>query len=378
MNASCKAYDAASRSARALKWGTTFPGPNKSLENGDQKVLKARALKAVANNGYAEAAVQSWLTNMIASGVYPTSETKKKKHKKQIQKLANKWFKTCGSNGESLGALQWLALGSAVTTGECLGRFRYRRILDRLPVPLQIQLMEGDHLDDVPYKYWGKNRIKLGIEIDRLDRRVAYHLTREHPSDADFYNKHERVRVPAKDMVHLYDKKRPGQMRGVTWLSSILVVLFEIDEKETADNVRRKFNSLITAFIEDSGIVPTDNTQKLDEDGNPVDEDDEEFLADDIEPGAQILVPNGKKVTLSKPAESDPTDEAWLKAQLRKAAAGVGLQAHQITKDLTQVNYSSIRAGLIEFRRLCEALLKHFFIEQFCTPIWNKFMDTSV
>lgn len=372
------AYDAASRASRAMKWGTTFPGPNKALEN-DNKVLRARSRKASVNNGYAEGSVQSWLTSLIGSGVFPISEVEDSKLKKEIQTLATEWFKKCGSNNESFAALQWLAARSAIVSGECLGRFRYRRIVDRLPIPLQIQLLEGDHLDDVPYKWWGKNRVKQGIEIDKLDNRVAYHLSREHPSDTDYFNKFERVRVPARDIVHLYRQDRPGQMRGVTWLASILVVLFEIDEKETADNVRRKFNSLITVFLEDNEYVATDNTQpKVDSEGNDIDPDEDDFIQDDIEPGAQIKVPAGKKVTLSEPASSDPTDEGWLKAQLRKAAAGLGLPAYKLTKDLTDVNYSSIRAGLIEFRRLCEALLQTFFVELFCVPIWNKFMDMAV
>jgi capsid protein len=43
-----------------------------------------------------------------------------------------------------------------------------------------------------------------------------------------------------------------------------------------------------------------------------------------------------------------PTDE--------ELAAGVGLTYELLTGDLSQVNYSSIRAGLIEFRRRMEAL----------------------
>ena len=55
--------------------------------------------------------------------------------------------------------------------------------------------------------------------------------------------------LPARDIVHLLRLHRPGQLRGLRWLTSTLVSLIEIDEKEDADNVRRKFNSLLTGII---------------------------------------------------------------------------------------------------------------------------------
>jgi capsid protein len=42
-----------------------------------------------------------------------------------------------------------------------------------------------------------------------------------------------------------------------------------------------------------------------------------------------------------------------MRQQLRAIAMGMGITYEQLTGDLTNVNYSSIRAGLIEFRRRC-------------------------
>jgi lambda family phage portal protein len=49
-----------------------------------------------------------------------------------------------------------------------------------------------------------------------------------------------------------------------------------------------------------------------------------------------------------------------------------------LTGDLTQVNYSSIRAGLLEFRRRCEALQHGVIVHQLCRPIWRAWMDQAV
>ena len=55
-------------------------------------------------------------------------------------------------------------------------------------------------------------------------------------------------------------------------------------------------------------------------------------------------------------------------------AAGVGLTYELLTGDLSQVNYSSIRAGLIEFRRRMEALQWQLLVPGLCQPVWRRFV----
>ena len=45
---------------------------------------------------------------------------------------------------------------------------------------------------------------------------------------------------------------------------------------------------------------------------------------------------------------------AFARRALEAASVGAGLTYDQVSGDLTQANYSSLRAGKIEFRRLCE------------------------
>jgi len=74
-----------------------------------------------------------------------------------------------------------------------------------------------------------------------------------------------------------------------------------------------------------------------------------------LEPGTfQVLFP-GENVTLSKP-EDDGGFENFIRVAVRSFAIGAGVTYEQATGDLKGVNYSSIRAGLLEFRRKCEQL----------------------
>jgi len=63
-----------------------------------------------------------------------------------------------------------------------------------------------------------------------------------------------------------------------------------------------------------------------------------------------------------------------MRLQLHAIAAGVGLTYELLTGDLSQVNYSSIRAGLIEFRRRMEALQWQLLVPGLCQPVWRRFV----
>ncbi|TAE80791.1 MAG: phage portal protein [Alphaproteobacteria bacterium] len=63
--------------------------------------------------------------------------------------------------------------------------------------------------------------------------------------------------------------------------------------------------------------------------------------------------------------------------KLHAIAAGLGITYEQLTGDLSQVNYSSLRAGLLEFRRWIEILRWHVFIPMFCNQVWRRFIDRA-
>ncbi|WP_320205847.1 phage portal protein, partial [Vibrio cholerae] len=80
----------------------------------------------------------------------------------------------------------------------------------------------------------------------------------------------------------------------------------------------------------------------------------------------------------SNPADVGTTYEPWLRYQLLSIAKGYGITYEMLTGDLRGVNYSSIRAGLLEFRRLCQQVQHHMIIHQFCRPVGRWFMDFAV
>ena len=97
-----------------------------------------------------------------------------------------------------------------------------------------------------------------------------------------------------------------------------------------------------------------------------------------LEPGTMQMLEPGEDVKFSQPADVGGSYAEFLRMQFRAVAAAMGVTYEQLTGDLTQVNYSSIRAGLLEFRRRVEALQHGVIVHQLCRPIWQAWMDQAV
>ena len=80
----------------------------------------------------------------------------------------------------------------------------------------------------------------------------------------------------------------------------------------------------------------------------------------------------------SEPADVGANYETFMKVQFRMVAKGLGITYEQLSGDLAGVTFSSIRAGLIEFRRLIEMIRMRTLVGQFTRPIVLKWMTTGV
>ena len=320
------------------------------------------------------------VANIIGSGINPRWQLPGDPDlKKTIQQLFDDWTQESDFAGISdFYGQQSLGISAMIDAGEFLCRFVPCYPGEYNTVPLKLQLLEADHLDET-YNFIAPNgnEIRMGIEIDNLGRRVAYWLWKEHPGEMLTFRAYntQRIRVPAEDISHVYRPLRIGQMRGRPWMSSIIVKLHELDQYEDAELVRKKTAALFGGFI----------TQTLNDDptagtlfGRRVDPDVHQNDVIAIEPGTFPRLPQGTDVKFSQPVDVGTTYEIWIKQQLREIAVGMGITYEQLTGDLSGVNYSSIRAGLLEFRRRVNQLQYQVIIHQFCRPVAARFMDAAV
>ena len=177
-------YDGIGGGRRSLAWMVGNPGAVGALLH-TQSELRAKSRDLVRRNAWANAALESYVANAIGTGIKPQSMVKAAEQREAIQTLWRDWALEADAAGlTDFYGLQALACRAMLEGGEAIVRLRYRRLEDGLPVALQIQVLEAEHLPvTLNITADNGNVIRAGIEFDRLGRRVAYHLYRSHPED---------------------------------------------------------------------------------------------------------------------------------------------------------------------------------------------------
>jgi len=335
--------------------------------------LRRQARDLDRRNAWAHNAIETFVSNAISTGIVP--RWKDASARRILEPVWLEWVDESDAAGLcDFYGLQSLATRTALVAGECLARLRWRRRSDRLRVPLQIQLLEPEHLPlDKREDLINGNKVRWGIEFDRIGRRVAYHLYREHPGETPmFHFAHDTVSVPAEEIVHFFKPIRPGQHRGQSWLAPVVLMLWELEQYDRAELVRKGLTSMVAFFERD---IDGNATALLSEGGQ---QDSDGVPIQGIEPGSYIQLPYGKTIESPQFKDLDGMYGVFLGWQLKKIAAGLGMTYSQVSLDLSEATYSGDRAGVLEFRRRCEAFQHLSVAYQFCRPILKAFVEAAV
>lgn len=370
-------YGAASRSPRLVKWSAPTAGPNAVLSD-SVDTLRARSRDAVRQMGYAEAGVETLVSNMVGTGIKPQFATPDAEFNKQLAAAFLEWTDEADAEGRlDFYGLQALAVRSMIEGGDVFSRLRVRQLQDGLSVPLQIQVLEAEYVpSDKNSGGTGANSVRCGVEFDTIGRRFAYHMHRSHPNDGPFMSilgSSLTFPVPASEVVHLAAVRRPGQVRGEPWLTRALLKLNDLDKYDDAQLVRQQIAALFAGFVVDDASDPEDSTETFD----AVDFDGGVALAS-LEPGTMQVLPPGKSINWSAPPDPGDSYEAFMREQKRGVAVSLGILYEQLTGDYEKINDRTFRAAVNEFRRRCAMWQHHTVAFQWCRPILRRWAELLV
>lgn len=364
-----RGYEGAQRGKRGDAWLSGASSADAEIGSSGA-LLRDRSRELTRNNPHAAKALSALVNNIIGYGITPRADSSNAKLNKAANSLFDRWIKQCDADGVlDFYGMQTLACREMVEAGEVLIRRRNRRPEDGLVVPLQLQLLEPDLLDATKMSdLLNGGRIVQGIEFDVIGRRVAYWLHAQHPGDAASYNtRFQSARVPAADVLHVFERQRT-QARGVPWAAPAMRTLRDLDDWTFAEQIRKKTEACLVGVVvgaeePEQGIAPS----LVDSAGKTVEK---------WSPGMVAYMRGGKEITFNQPSATAGVSE-WLRSQLHIIAAGYRIPYELLTGDLSQVNYSSIRAGLVEFRRMVDALQWQVLIPSMCQPIWDWFCQQA-
>jgi lambda family phage portal protein len=217
----------------------------------------------VRNNPYAKRAQSVYSANIVGTGIVPTPAFNGKSDTPRARKLAALWkawadTKMCDvDNKLNFGGIQSLCLKEIPTSGEILIRRKWRnrtarRNGKRLPVNMQIQVLDADYLDvskDSLVNTDGGMTVQ-GVVYDAEGERIGYWIYEENPLNYQIGGIRSNL-VPAADIIHAFEVVRAGQVRGIPWFAPVILRMRDYDEYEDAQLIRQKIAACFTAFITD-------------------------------------------------------------------------------------------------------------------------------
>lgn len=363
-------YDAASNGRRTSGWFA--PGSSAQTEvHQALSFLRNRSRELVRNNPYAENAINEIATNITGTGILPKAIGLPVTIEKRLKQVWNDWADTteCDYDGHlNLYGIQQLAARTIAESGEVLVRFHVMPNAG-MEIPLQLQILEPDYIDSTRYSQPGVDGtyIRYGVEFNKDHKIIAYWLWDNHPGDSlQFATKSSRV--DAKEIVHTFLKKRPGQFRGVPFGHASMLRLKDLEDYEDAQLIRQKIAACFTVFVTD-----TENSATI---GGVAAKTDDDLL-EKVEPGIVEYLPAGKQVTMASPPDAGANYDPYVKSVLRGVSSGYGMDYVTLTGDLTAVNFSSGRMGWLKFNRNVSSWQWLMMVPQFCNPIWDKFIQVA-
>ncbi len=184
------------------------------------------------------------------------------------------------------------------------------------------------------------NVVIMGVELDQWNKPVAYHILKEIPEDpwkrssAGYY---ERDRIPADEIIHSFKTEFENQARGIPWAYAIFTDLHQYESWWEAVIIAKRITACTSAYYE-----------------TPVDWDDTEIEKFNppaaTEPGTSEIGAPGVKKQLLSPEEQQSQLQDSQRAMKRDQATGLDIAYHTYANDLEGVNFSSIRAGVLDER----------------------------
>ena len=368
-------FQAASTGRLFSSWSTLNTTVDKDL-NQSLAALRARSRDLAQNNDYYKKYLQVLVSNVVGpNGIKLQAKAQEPNGvaDKGAIKLIEAAWKEWGRRGscDMTGKLSWvdaqeLFIESVARDGEILVHLVPTRS-NRFGFSLKFY--ESDLLDEnYNERLKNGNEIRMGVEVDKWGKPVAYHLMQTHPGDSIYYSatrsKHYQ-RIPAPHMLHCFDQSRALQSRGYPWGVTAFTRLKNIEGYEESAIVNARIGaSKMGFYISPDGTYTGDD----EEDGNPIAE---------VEPGTFEVLPQGMDFKSFNPDYPNNEFDSFMKRTLMGIASGLGIPYVTLASDLEGVSYSSIRSGELEARDLWR-IHQRWMSESLMYPVFCRWIETAI
>lgn len=332
-------YDAGNGARLNKNWGALIESAEMT-DRCSRDTIRGRARDLERNSDILNSIISAFIRNVVGSGFSLQAKTGNEKINTEIEKLFKEWSKPKNCDVSAQQSFTQI-LRMAVRRKKIDGGILFKKCYTAGGlVPFKLQALE---VDELAYT-WGQprdpqNKVAGGIEYDQFNKPVGYWLTHYSVdglelSEPEYYN--------AKDIIFIYSKNRPSQVREISDLAPTLTRVRDTNEFITAVAIKERIAACLSVFIK-KAIPLTSYGRSGVNNGNTVD-----YSQRRLAPGMITEMNAGDDIQVVDPKSSSADATSFLKLQQRLIGAGQGLSYEATARDMSECTYSSARQANIE------------------------------
>lgn len=333
-------YDAGNHARLNQNWGALIESAEMT-DRTSRDTIRARARDMERNSDILNGVLSAFVRNVVGYGFNLQAKTGKDELNSQIEKLFREWCKA--SNCDVTGQQTFTQLlRMAVRRKKVDGGILFKKCYTKGGiVPFKLQALEVDELS----VSWSSpkirgNKVAGGIEYNKYNKPVGYWITQYSVDGMELatptYYKDE-------DIIFIYSKNRPSQVREVSDLAPTLTRIRDANEFIQAVSVKERIAACLSVFIKKAAPMAGGfGRSTISAEGGI------NYAQKRLAPGMITEMNAGDSIEVVDPKTSSADATSFLKLQQRLIGAGQGLSYEATARDMSEATYSSARQANIE------------------------------
>ena len=356
----------------------------------DMPALRDRSRDLVRNEPLAAGAIAGTVTSVVGTGLalHPKVDADvlglSDEEASALNKLISQEFclwadgTACdATRTQDFYALQGLVFRSALESGDVFALTPMREI-SGMPYRTCLQILEADQCSNEQHAL-DTIQCAGGVQMDALRAPVAYWFQEQHPGSINrVVSKWHSVeafgaKTGRRQVIHLYDKLRPGQTRGVPWLTPVIETLKMLGKYTEAELMAAVVAGMFTVFVESDrgGLDPAGSGGLAGETGAASTDKDIKLGS-----GAIVDLVPGEKVSFANPGRPNQAFTGFVDALAGFIGLALELPKEVLLKQFL-ASYSASRAALLEAWKFYRKR-RVWLAAMFCQPAYEVWFDEAV
>ena len=242
---------------------------------------------------------------------------------------------------------------------------------------LRLAVYEGDYVCN-PGGGMDTEKLVQGIELGADSNPIAYHFANKHPNGRYLPTAWERVnkygtRSKRLQCIHLFERKRPGQHRGIPFLTPVIDSIKQLGRYTEAEITAAVISAFFTVFIKQNPNKSGDIFEQGVPEAQRVSSDSSTY---EMGNGNIVGLDPNEEPVFADPKRPNPVFDSFSQAFSKIIGSALDIPGEVISMQFNS-SYSAARAALLQawttFRKR-----RTFDARYWCNPIYELWLELEV